>query len=318
MPTPNTDYPIHILNHWMSLEEISQAWGISLEETALYLLRLEEEGLPIEVSGDKIRIRPEPADPHSVPKYTLSTDKPRIRIGIVSDTHGGSRQEQLRALHEFYDRAIAMGVRTFIHAGDIAHGMKVYRGQEVDLKIWGYGAQLRHILQTYPRRPGVKTYFILGNHDEDYLKSGFGDPGSYLSQNREDLVYLGPYQADLEIDGFRIRLQHGAKNVPYALSYHLQRYISNLPLQNRPHVFVLGHYHSYAQINYQSVFGILPMSFMGPNLLSSRLGLETTIGGIILDIEIDGHMKITQFQVLTFEVELPPLGGSTENIPADG
>ncbi len=228
------------------------------------------------------------------------------RFALISDTHGASRHEQSAALHEFYDTLVTEGVTHVFHAGDITHGRKVYPGIDHDIKVHSYPGQVRHVVNSYPRREGITTYFICGNHDFDACKNDSEDPGIAIARERPDMIYLGMYSGSIDYQGLRVQLQHGAGSPSYALSYKAQKYLEKLPRNgDAPHVYGLGHYHAAMYLpSYQGVHAFLPGAFEGQNELLKRLGIYPVPSGWIIEARLDGdHVAEIKSRLLNYELE---------------
>lgn len=207
------------------------------------------------------------------------------KFGIVSDTHLCDKSCAISELHEFYKKCEQEGVHEVVHAGDVVAGMGIYRGQVNDLVCFGFEDQLAYCVENYPTFKG-KTYFIQGNHDLGSKIEAGANFGMHLAESRPDLVYLGDYDATVELNGVRIGLHHGAGSSSYALSYKLQRLLQNIGAGQKPQIYICGHWHASLSMFYRNIHAFLPGCFQKPNDLSVRLGLPNTIGGWIIEVEV--------------------------------
>jgi predicted phosphodiesterase len=180
-----------------------------------------------------------------------------VKIGLVSDTHLASlysRLEWLRAAYKVFD---SEGITVVYHAGDIADGERMYRGQEYELEVMGADNQVKYIVEKYPHYKGITTYFILGNHDLSFWKTSGTNIGERITQFRQDLQCVGLEEADIPISVngriVTIRLSHPGKGTAYALSYHPQKYIESLTGGEKPEVIFMGHYHKAEYMFYRNV-----------------------------------------------------------------
>jgi predicted phosphodiesterase len=191
----------------------------------------------------------------------------------------------------------AEGITEVVHAGDLTAGMNVYAGQYNDLKAHGFDDQLQYCIDNYPKQKGISTYFIDGNHDESFKKQAGISFGERLAEKRKDLVYLGLFAGDIELNGVKIKLQHGGGGASYAKSYKIQKYAENIGGGMKPQVYVLGHYHTSLYMSYRNMHCLLPGCWQRPNDFSIRLGLPNTVGGwiITLDVADDEHNSIDCF-----------------------
>lgn len=223
-----------------------------------------------------------------------------FRFAAVSDTHLCSTHEMLDELHDFYDKAKAWKAEMVVHAGDVVAGFNVYRGQEFELKVIGADAQIQYAADNYPNN-GLITHFIDGNHDEALFKKAGVVFGQRLSEKRKDMVYLGAYEGNLEINGIRVQLWHGAGGNAYSLSYKLQRGIDAIIPGAKPRIMFAGHWHSVFWMFYRNIDAYLPGCFEGQTLLGKRLKLQPAIGGWLVELEIaNGEVKKTSADFIPY------------------
>lgn len=215
------------------------------------------------------------------------------KFGIVSDTHLCDKACALAELHDFYAKCEKEGISEIVHAGDVVAGMNVYRGQAVDLVCYGFEDQLAFCVKNYPKFNG-QTFFINGNHDLAYKVEAGANFGRHLAQARPDMVYLGDYDATIELNGVKIGLHHGAGGASYALSYKIQRLLQNIGAGQKPQVYVAGHWHASLVMFNRNIHAFLPGCFQRPTDFSVRLGLPNTVGGWIVEMEVgeDKHRSI--------------------------
>jgi len=208
----------------------------------------------------------------------LYKDCKEVKIGIVSDTHLGSKYEDVQALHSFYELAEHEGVSCVLHAGDIIQGERLYRGWEYETHTFGADAQVNYVKEIYPQN--LKTYFITGNHDLSYWKSVGVDIGDLLDS--ENLIYLGQLQADIKIGGAKFRLMHPDGGGAYALSYKAQKIAEQIASGQKPNVLILGHWHTIHYFYYRNINIFNAGSFQKQTPWLMRKGINTTIGGWII------------------------------------
>jgi predicted phosphodiesterase len=177
-------------------------------------------------------------------KYELPALLEPIEIGIVSDIQIGNKHQQLTHLNRFYDFCYDRGIQTMLNCGDVVDGNgKVYRGQVYDLFLHGADAQENYTVDAYPKRKGMITYMIGGNHDESFYKSDGNEILRHIADRRDDLLYLGMYGAHLTLGNIKIYMMHSAGGVAYARSYKLQKIIEQMAPQKKPHILFAGHWH---------------------------------------------------------------------------
>ena len=227
-------------------------------------------------------------------KVDHSTNKTRLKIGIVADTHLCSKQQQLTYLKDFYYRAYDAGVRDIYHAGDMIAGVDVYPGQSNDLIRFTEDEQVDYAVEYYPRIDGITTHVISGNHDLIFVKRKGGDPLRLIGLHRPDINYLGQFSAWVKLaDGCTIYLLHPDGGSAYASSYKLQKLIESFSGGNKPNIAIMGHYHRRCYISERNVHGFLGACFEAQTDFLRRKAVQPVVGGTVLDIELtdDGAIQ---------------------------
>ena len=230
--------------------------------------------------------------------------KEHIRLGLVSDTHGGSKFEQLTALKAFYRHADEAEVDAFIHAGDFVQGSdRMHLGMEHEVHAHGSDAQVSYVAATYPRpRRDVKTWMISGNHDASFLKDGGSNVVRQIAKDREDIVYLGQDAAYLTIGNLRAYVVHPDGGGSYAKSYKGQKFSESLPADKDVRLLLLGHYHNYVAFMQRETAVFQLPCFQSQYSWLARKGLHPDVGGIILDLWLDelGGVRRLSHEVVRF------------------
>lgn len=128
---------------------------------------------------------------------------------------------------------------------------------------------------------GITTYAIQGNHDNWWYKSCGSEILKEISRRREDIKYLGPDVADIEIGKLKARLYHGSGGNAYAKSYKMQKYLDNIPLEELPHILQMGHIHQsfYMKQNRTHCFQTSCLEDQTPYTRSLGLAMINRYGG---------------------------------------
>lgn len=226
----------------------------------------------------------------------IELGKEHMRFGLVSDTHGGSKFEQLTALQRFYRHADEAELDAFIHAGDATQGSdKMHLGMEHEVHAHGSDAQVSYIAATYPRsQRGAKTYMISGNHDASFLKDGGSNVVRQIAAGREDIVYLGQDAAYLNIGNLRAYVVHPDGGGSYAKSYKGQKFSESLPQEKDVRLLLLGHYHNYVAFMQRETAVFQLPCFQSQYSWLARKGLHPDIGGLILDLWLDDDGRVAR------------------------
>lgn len=220
-----------------------------------------------------------------------------IQIGLVGDTHLCCKEERLAELHTQYDLFQQEGITQVLHAGNIVDGYipKINGGSVFETGIDG---QCQYTIDNYPNRPGLTTYFITGDdHEGWWMKEGFNF-GAYLSylakdQGREDLVYIGHVEADVEVRGRNakcgtmIKVQHPGGGSAYSRSYTGQKQVEAFEGGEKPAILVQGHYHVSNYMNERNVAVISLPGFQDQTIFARKKRLRMEVGGAILRFKVN-------------------------------
>lgn len=217
----------------------------------------------------------------------------RKRFAVISCTQLGSKYQQLTFLHKFYDKVQEEGIKIVFHCGDMVDGINVYRGHTYELFLHGAEAQEDYAVEYYPKRHGIKTYVIEGNHDHSFQKTAGVKIIKNIAQRRKDIIYMGDYGAFPQLLGLNLYVQHGGGGVSYARSYKLQKMIEQMAPASKPDLYFVGHYHvSAALFQYRNVTAFMIPCFQSQTPHLRRLGLYPEIGGLIVEVtENDAFRK---------------------------
>lgn len=211
-----------------------------------------------------------------------------LTIGIVSDTHMGSKHFNKRALETFYDYAIGQGVKEFYHVGDLTDGWYTNRPTSIfDQYAVGFQQQLDDFVENYPYREGVTTYCISGNHDATHMRNGGANIGEVIGHYRDDIVYLGHNFAKIWLAAnTTMALIHPTDGAAQSLSLKLQQVIDRNEKRHAD-IMLVGHYHKTCQIYYKHTYGFLVPSFENQTGFMEDNNLVSDVGGLILTIKVD-------------------------------
>jgi hypothetical protein len=245
-------------------------------------------------------VETEPPDRNPIPDDKVInhvTKAKRIRFGLISDTHLCSKKQQLTHLNDYYDECADRGIERVYHSGDVLAGDKVYQGQTYEVFKHGFDEQLDYTVDNYPKRRGIKTSFITGNHDLDFFKHGGADIGPKIAEKRDDTEYCGKLSAIVNLaPQVSLQLLHMDGGVPYALTYKSQRIVDGLPGGEKPKIISFGHDHQRAYFFRRNVHALHAGCFEGQTFLLKRKGIMPEIGGWFCEIEVDGDGSVVAFR----------------------
>jgi len=219
-----------------------------------------------------------------------------IRYGLVSDTHLCCKEECLTELHNQYDLFEQEGITTVFHAGNLIDGYvaRINGGSVFETTIDG---QSQYVIDKYPSRSGIKTYFISGDDHESWFAPGF-NIGGYIGmlakdQGRTDLEYIGHVEADVELKNKKtgastiIKIQHPGGGSSYARSYTGQKQVEALEGGEKPAILIQGHYHVSNYMQERNIHVIGMPGFQSQTIFARKKRLRMEVGGAILEFKIN-------------------------------
>jgi predicted phosphodiesterase len=248
-----------------------------------------------------------------VTHYSNQTDLSQVmplegQFGLISDTHLGSIGERLDLMKWAYDVFAARGIKQVFHQGDVTDGWDEYRGHINFVKIYGSAPQAIRVIKSYPKREGITTYMIGGNHDDDnnrrsldrlsMVTNGVDYEGKHYD-GRSDIVYLGQYAHRIILpQEVTMEMLHPRGGASYAVSYKQQKRSEAMEKNLRPDIQVSGHYHTFNYIWLQNTHFVACPGMQDETEFFKRLGLPRGMGFVII------HYKIEDARLKSFGPEL--------------
>lgn len=276
-----------------SFNQICQELELKDYEVAGLVTLMEQQGYNIEYTNGEILVMKYPRRNQDV--YELPYNLEHLKLLLISDTHLASKYDRLDILRYLYDKAEEKGVKHILHSGDFTDGRSNRPEQVYELKEPSYQGQVDYCVEKYPRFSG-KTYVIQGNHDDWWYKSSGSEIVKSISQQREDIQYLGADVADMKIGKLKIRLFHGSGGGAYAKSYKLQKYLDTIPLEERPDILQTGHIHQsfYMKQDKTHCFQTSCLEDQTPYCRSKGLANDKSVWWVDVDFDNKGNIyKIT-------------------------
>lgn len=224
-----------------------------------------------------------------------------VRFALMGDTQFGSKYAQITHLHDFYDLCEDLGIDTVYHTGDITDGIKMRPGHEYELYEISADGQREDVVKNYPRRKGITTYFITGNHDASLYKHVGYDIGAAIARDRDDMVYLGRDCAVIELTpNFDLELRHPWDGTAYSISYKPQKMINAMDSEEKPKMLAIGHYHKFEYLFYRNIHTFQTGCFQSQTPFTRGKGIDVYMGGWIVEVYVDkdGYARaLTQIPV---------------------
>lgn len=283
-----------------TLEELADLADMSPRRVRAALEQLGHDGYRVETSDTAARLVRFPAETGERHSFSPSLfDGDVMRFGVVSDVHLSSIAERPEAVEAAYDVLEREGIVDVFNPGDLVDGIGIYKGQVSELKHHTYEAQVDHAEATYPRRDGIVTRIIGGNHD---LEGEFGkagaDPVQAVCNRRPDMEYLGRYSAWVELpNGATMHLLHPQGGASYATSYRPQKIAESYEAGSKPNILLVGHWHRTGYFMVRGVQTMMAGTFQGPTTFSTRKAMgEAGWGFWIVECRLADDGSVVRFK----------------------
>ena len=288
------------MKNGMSIETFMDKFGFNHNELMgiIELCNLYGKQITIEPENDTLVFK---KNAHKRPVTSkLDIDDQKLNhteICVVSDTHFGNIHNQLHLLNEVYEEAYNRGIDTVLHVGDMVDGNYPNRPEQPRQQfLHGYDEQTNYVVDMYPEIDGLKTYYILGSHDETHYKNGQATVNERLSRERKDMIYLGQDNGEISINNVKIALDHPGGGSSQYLSYKPQKRIEILESHTKPKILLIGHYHKSYAFSYRNVQCILVPCLCDATQFQQKQGLSNVLGAYFLDIYSDKNGNIQYFE----------------------
>lgn len=226
-----------------------------------------------------------------------------IKFGLIGDTQLGSKYTQLTHLNNFYDICEVEGITDVYHTGDITEGLKMRPGHEYEVYTVAADEMLEDVIKNYPKREGITTHFITGNHDASLYKHIGYDIGKAIANARDDMKYLGRDCAVINLTpNCTMEMRHPWDGSSYALSYKIQKMIETMECDTKPNILAVGHYHKAEYLFYRNIHALQTGCFQGQTPFTRGKGISVHIGGWIVTLEVatDGTIKRIQPEFIPY------------------
>lgn len=289
---------LKVLGDDASIEEIADHADVSPRRVREAADFLGVAGFRIEAGDDRVSIDRLPRP--SGDRHELLFSGDTHRFGVVSDVHLNSKHCRLEELHIAYDRFVAEGIDTVYNPGDIVAGRGIFRGQDHEIINHTYETQVDYAVENYPRRDGITTKIISGNHDAegDFGRAG-ADACRGVANKRDDIEWCGMYAADFVLpNGAVMTMRHPMGGSSYAKSYKPQKFAESFEGGTKPNVVLFGHWHNMLYTFERNIHMLNCGTFEG---YGGTLGLRVPLGApavgyFIVDMTIAEDASVVRFR----------------------
>lgn len=283
----------------VSFHELCDKLDLSPSKTKEAIEEARDNGIDIRVENDHVGLsKPEPDNRVHTVGIPPVIGK-RQTVGVISDTHLGSKYCLRDQLKDFVHHAYSQGVREILHPGDVLDGC--YRHGVWEVSHSGLDDQAQDLFEVLPKLPGLSYHAITGNHDFTFTEANGVSVGPFLTnyfkeRGRNDLHFYGDRGAFLKVKGAVVHLWHPRSGGSYARSYPLQKHIERYSSNEKPNAVCAGHWHVYCHVFERGVHALACPTFQGGgSAFSKSLGGAPAIGGMILSWDLTEHGTMRSF-----------------------
>jgi len=281
--------------------DVSKRFEISVDEVFGLVELLNHFDYPITIDeefDDFIvrKHRKQMASKHKKVKIPIE-DCTKTTIGVVSDTHLCSKEQQLHMANSAYRYFYEHEIDTVFHIGDLVDGDygEKRKSQTYTRFCNGADEQSDYVIEMYPYVEGITTHFIQGSHDETHKINGGATLGRMIEQGRSDMIYEGQDHADITKNGVKYRLRHPGGGVSKYRSRSPQTTIDAMISGNKPGILLEGHYHKSYYFEYRNVHTVLCPSLCYQSQFMERKDVSNIMGFYDIDVYSDDKGDVQYF-----------------------
>lgn len=217
---------------------------------------------------------------------------------VISCSHWASKKQQKSFTEHIYNEAEKRNIKDVYHCGDIVDGYYKNRPEHIFELIPGLiGAdeQAEYVIDNWPRKEGITTHLILGNHDETHIKNGGFNIGKAIAKNRPDFKYLGIGHAKIELTpNCRMDIFHPLDGSSYAISYSGQKYMDSISGGDKPNILFVGHHHKALYFPYRNIHYFEVPSLMAQSSWMKRKRIANESGAWFVKLTVDEQGTIVR------------------------
>lgn len=280
----------------ISIKEALTKYQITMSTLDEIIDSLRKSGLNVIVTGNILHVSKYVVYQDNVHVEKWNDDVEVIRFGVVSDTHIGSKHQQLTLLQKMYEIFAHEEIINVYHAGDISEGIKMRPGHEQECFLHGADDITDYILEKYPHVSGITTHFITGNHDHSMIKQSGYDIGKRIASERKDMNYLGMSNAKVLLTpNCTMEINHPLDGAAYALSYSIQKMADSYTGGEKPNILINGHHHKAMYLFYRNIHMLEAGCFEAQTPWMRGKRIAAMVGGYIVTVHVDKNGEIKRF-----------------------
>lgn len=297
--TINNDGLLEILKKERSIDELTEKFNVSKKILLAYIEDLKDKSYQIVEVNNKIKLFTSviPSENRYVKNWNGESV---FRFGVTSDNHLCSKYSQVSFLHHLYDVFESEGITEVYNPGDLFEGYYKNRPEHIFELIPGcIGAdeQIKYVVNNYPKRKNIITRIIAGNHCQTHLKNGGSNVCEALARQREDIEYLGAYNAIVELTpNCKMELNHPGDGSSYATSYSIQKYCDSMSGGDKPNILLNAHHHKLLYLMYRNIHCFETGTTEAQTGFMKGKRIAAHMGGWIIEVNVDKEGTITRLK----------------------
>ncbi|HBM45405.1 MAG: hypothetical protein UT05_C0013G0003 [Parcubacteria group bacterium GW2011_GWF2_38_76] len=234
-----------------------------------------------------------------------------IKRGAVSDTHIGGKTDLLPIVQEAYDIFEKRGIKEVYHLGDVNNGPSKHN-EHMKGEVYEDRATplIELVREVYPKREGIITHMIAGNHDCWFNDLVGLDIVKHIAEQRPDIDYLGMCEGETKDGSVTTLMKHYDWGGNYARTYKPQAVIETLlkevskelsRFRGKNIIILSGGGHVYCSMILKGVMFILMPCLQGKTGFVNRMGKISDVGFLIYSITCSKSGELTKFSVEYFD-----------------
>jgi hypothetical protein len=299
----------------LSLEYVCRKLDRSPDRVNLAVESLFNQGHNVTIDGDSFKLSPEvPVSSRReavVIRHSLDNYKGGWRkFGACGDFHFGSLHERLDVVNTLYDLYEKEGVSEVYHTGNWIEGEA--RFNYSDIHIFGLDDQIDYALKVWPRKKGIKTFYVAGDDHEGWwqqktrLRIGQHLQRKAREIGREDLVYLGYMEGHVELKASEgsahMMVMHPGGGAAYAESYAAQKIAEAFQEGEKPDVCLVGHYHKMIYGLHRGIHMLQTGTGQDQSMFMRKQRIKAAVGGCLVELHQApaGHINRFKPEFFTF------------------
>jgi len=285
-----------------SYKQLSDKYNLSERKIKEGVDALKKKGYNIQDDNGEVHIRRVIVPEENIHEVKWKGNK-IIRFAVCGDNQENSKYTQITHLHTFYDIVKSEGIDTVYHTGDIDEGEQMRPGHQYECYSQGADEHVHNICRNYPRREGIHTHFITGNHDHSIIKRCGYDIGHSINENRNDMHYLGMSDTIINLTpNCKLELRHPLDGTAYAISYKMQKMIDAMQGGEKPNILCVGHYHKAEYLFYRNIHTFQTGAFQAQTPWMKGKQISANVGGWIIELHVedDGTIRRCKGEFIPF------------------